>query len=234
MKVIIFLLKLVLLALVLFPVGVNANNYHYRVTKVAANDVLNIRAEPNSSSAIVARIPFNGVGISLSGASRRTGRSTWVKIRWQNNRGWVNRAYLAPMLAPATVKPSPMPSRPAAINPVTDNIVKKRVSGMWILECRGTSPKWSLDILPEWIRGTVGDFKTGMPITRTHQEHGLYNRIALRTEVEGANRWNKVDLTLVYTARCYNSLFNQRVTFEVKGQYNNTPLKGCCRAMRVP
>jgi len=233
-----FLLSLIILfaAFMLFNSTVSANT-PYRVTRVAADDVLNIRAEPDADSAIVGQIPHNGQYVTLSGASQAIGRSTWVQIDWQGLQGWVNDAYLARMPAstsnPTSTEPEPAApaSRPASRN---DGIVRERRSGMWILECGNANPYWRLDVLPKWIRGQVGEHKTGLAITHKHQEHGLYNRVALKTELRGANRWNQVELDLTYTGRCRSSLLREKVSFAVKGQYNNTVLSGCCRAMQVP
>jgi N-acetylmuramoyl-L-alanine amidase len=62
----------------------------YRVTDVAADDVLNIRAGPDADLAIVGSIPPNGRGVRIVGACS----GQWCRIDYQGATGWVNRRYL--------------------------------------------------------------------------------------------------------------------------------------------
>lgn len=71
----------------------------YRVTKVAANDVLNVRHGPSSGHDIVAQLPADGGGISITGACR----AQWCPIRHTSGEGWVYRGYLAPEERTASV-----------------------------------------------------------------------------------------------------------------------------------
>ncbi|MGI9422798.1 MAG: SH3 domain-containing protein, partial [Hyphomicrobiaceae bacterium] len=64
----------------------------FRVVGVEANDRLNIRENPDSDSAIVARIPPFATGIRMLGSCV----AEWCKIRYRNRRGWVHTAYVAP------------------------------------------------------------------------------------------------------------------------------------------
>ena len=216
----------------------------YRVTGVESWDTLNMRAEPGSSSAVVTKIPHNGSGLLIQGASQKIGKTTWVKVSWQQHTGWVSQAYLEkmPSEAPASPEitasvpepekidePLPTPSEPAP----GKTIQKEKVSGMWILECGNSSPFWKVEVLPEWMVGTLGQHKTGMPITHTHQEHGKYHKVALTTEIKGANKWNHLEMTLTYTRSCYNSLFKRKVPFQMTGTFNEEEISGCCRSMQV-
>jgi N-acetylmuramoyl-L-alanine amidase len=62
----------------------------YRVTKVAADDVLNIRAGPDANLAIVGSIPPNGRGVRIVGACS----GQWCRVDYRGATGWVNRNYL--------------------------------------------------------------------------------------------------------------------------------------------
>lgn len=64
----------------------------YRVTKVEAHDVLNVRQGPSSAQHIVAQLPADAGGIAITGACR----GQWCPIRHAGGEGWVFRAYLAP------------------------------------------------------------------------------------------------------------------------------------------
>ena len=63
----------------------------YRVTRVAADDVLNIRSGPSADYSVVGTIPPGGRGIQIVGAC--AGR--WCQINYRGARGWVNRQFLA-------------------------------------------------------------------------------------------------------------------------------------------
>ena len=62
----------------------------YRVTGVAANDVLNIRSGADAGTGIVGTIPPNGTGIRI--IDRCAG--AWCPIEYRGVRGWVNQRYL--------------------------------------------------------------------------------------------------------------------------------------------
>lgn len=64
----------------------------YRVVNVPAGDVLNIRAQPFATAAIVAAIQANGRGVYRIGACQRS----WCVIRHDGQTGWVNATYLEP------------------------------------------------------------------------------------------------------------------------------------------
>ncbi len=66
----------------------------YRVVKVAADDMLSIRAEPRVSSDQVGSIPFKGTDIQITGQELSIGKSRWVPIKYKALEGWVNRGYL--------------------------------------------------------------------------------------------------------------------------------------------
>ncbi len=83
---------------------------YYRVVGVAADDVLNIRAEPSARSAKIGTIPHDGNGIRNRGcegglsiddfakateAQREAGRKTrWCQIEYRGVIGWVAGWYL--------------------------------------------------------------------------------------------------------------------------------------------
>jgi uncharacterized protein YraI len=62
----------------------------YKVSGVAANDVLNIRSGPDANSGIVSSIPPDGRGVRIVGGCS----GQWCPIDYLNARGWVNRRFL--------------------------------------------------------------------------------------------------------------------------------------------
>ncbi len=202
----------------------------FRVVKVESWDTLNMRSGPGVKNSVVEKLPHNAKNLSATGARKTVGKTHWVEVSWQGKTGWVSKAYLEPQKA--TTKAQQTSEAEPAV--VTAAIVKKKKSGMWILECGNTSPSWKVEILPEWMSGTLGEHMTGMPIIHKRQTHGKYHKVALETEVRGANRWNRLKLTLNYTKSCYSRLTKKKESFSVKGMFNNTEIAGCCRALQVP
>lgn len=215
----------------------------YQVTQIKAGDSLNMRAKPSTSASVKVRIPADASGIKLTGATKKVASQIWVEARWQANTGWVNRRYLTSVSALSdkpndktvdTVEASKADTNQDALKNVLkdSSIQKKRQSGLWILECSGSAPRWKMDVLPKWLSGSIDGAKIGMPITAKHQEHGKDHRVALKTEVRGANQWSKLVLTLRYTKTC-RSVSGRLVSFSVEGSFNKYTLSGCCRALKV-
>lgn len=83
----------------------------WKVTGVAANDVLNVRAQPNASSPIVGTVPPDGRGLANLGctgipdfaqwqrlserAKRNAGAQRWCRVRYRDTEGWVRGKFLA-------------------------------------------------------------------------------------------------------------------------------------------
>lgn len=68
----------------------------YRLTKVALDDSLNVRAGAGTKSPIVGAIPADGSGVIITGPAVQFGRSQWVPIIYKRISGWVNQGYLRP------------------------------------------------------------------------------------------------------------------------------------------
>jgi len=77
------------------PTATKTPHDHYRVIGVKQGDVLYIRPGPGNLKVIIGRIPPNGTGIMVTGRGKRSGRSTWVPIKYRGKSGWVNRRYLS-------------------------------------------------------------------------------------------------------------------------------------------
>ena len=82
----------------------------YRVTGVAASDVLNVRSGPGTGFSIVGELPPNATGVrnldrvptnlcdELAGLTTFERRNIWVKIVWESDgpsvAGWVKARFL--------------------------------------------------------------------------------------------------------------------------------------------
>lgn len=67
----------------------------YQVVNVASNDTLNVRSGPGTSNPAVGQIPFDGMGIEITGQGVLVRSALWVSVRYAELTGWVNRDYLA-------------------------------------------------------------------------------------------------------------------------------------------
>ena len=106
------------------------------------------------------------------------------------------------------------------------------VQAAWKLECVGNSPAWSVDVLPKSLKTRVGGKSATLPILAKSQAHGRHNRVAIKTQVRGANRSDRLDLTLTFTKSCRSSVNGKLMSFRAKAKFNQTRLSGCCRAVR--
>jgi hypothetical protein len=88
------------------------------VTGVDANDVLNLRAEPDAGAALVGTLAPNASGIRVIAQSTET--LDWIQIESNGLRGWVNASYLGYFTSR-----EPLPIR---------------------LHCSGTEPFWGLEL----------------------------------------------------------------------------------------
>ncbi len=92
---------------------------YWRVTGVAPDDTLNVRADPSGSAADIGDLPHDATGIEV-GAVDASGN--WGRIPWQEGNGWISMRFLAP---------DPQPLIPGAELPQG-------------LLCAGTEPFWSV------------------------------------------------------------------------------------------
>lgn len=132
----------------------------YRVTGVAADDALNIRAQPDPSAEIVGTLEPAAVGVVVAGTRMEATGSVWWQVVSSDGLGWVNARYLAPV---DDAPPSGDETFP--------------------LRCTGTEPFWSVG-----VAGGEARFETPMdeaetwragPMTRAM---GLSGRYAIRLE----------------------------------------------------
>ncbi len=92
---------------------------HYRVTGVAHNDVLNIRAEPGAGAPIIGHFHPNQRGIEVMGLSQ-SGR--WALVNSGERAGWSSMRYLA------------------------RESTRSWRDGQTALTCFGTEPFWNMPI----------------------------------------------------------------------------------------
>lgn len=106
----------------------------FRVTGVAANDVLNIRAEPSALTPIVGHFTPNQTGIEVVGLSEDR---RWGLVRTDEGVGW------------------------SAMRFLTQERADSWQDGQQHLTCAGTEPFWRLDLFLPTNRAEFHDINTG-------------------------------------------------------------------------
>ncbi len=81
-----------------------SSNESYKIVNVANWDALNVRSGAGTEYRVINEIPANSDGIKVTGSERSSNGSTWVKISWNGQKGWVNKRYLT--IATAQVTPA--------------------------------------------------------------------------------------------------------------------------------
>lgn len=93
----------------------------YKVVGVASDDTLNVRAEPNASSADIGDLAYNAQGVEISGTDTS---GNWGSIIWEEGNAWVSMRFLAPDTHPV-VAGTRLPTG---------------------LTCSGTEPFWTMKL----------------------------------------------------------------------------------------
>jgi uncharacterized membrane protein/uncharacterized protein YraI len=217
----------------------------FQIKGVESWDSLNMRSQPGSKNAVVAKIPSNGKYIRPTGQRKSVGRTVWTQVTWQGRTGWVSERYIRPMqVAPQTrVAAQPNTSvrapavRPQAAaapriaprpNPVSNS------KGKWVLECGNRSPFWRTIVHPgKALDVNLRGRPAGMiPMTYEKQRRNKWNT-AMKTEIKSSNGRFTTDLTIKYTKQCLHTLSNQKVHYRVEALINGERLNGCCKAVRI-
>ena len=68
---------------------------NYQVTNVDSWDTLNVRSGAGTGYDVVSEIPASANKIQITSSERDVGGSTWVKVKWDGQSGWVNKRYLS-------------------------------------------------------------------------------------------------------------------------------------------
>ncbi|WP_172294944.1 SH3 domain-containing protein [Pseudoruegeria sp. HB172150] len=107
------------LAAALLALPATAQPGYFRVTGVASDDTLNVRAEPSADSADIGDLGPTATGIEVTGTNES---GDWGRIIWQDGNGWISMNFLEPETLPAI----PSTELPAG------------------LLCGGTEPFWNI------------------------------------------------------------------------------------------
>ena len=218
----------------------------YEVANIKQGDSLNMRAWPNIKSTVIVALPHNAQWLAYSGSTSKKGNSSWKKVHWNSQTGWVNDKYLkydpdktakAIERRDHRLKQQSKTSRntPQAVAQTASNKVatKKPTTPKQkevILACGGNTPFWNIHMNLSSKKINV-DLEDGKPFTSP-----LYYRkwTAGKNEmrINGGRGRNIVQATLDKTNTCRDGLTNIKYPFSITATVGNTrKVTGCCRTI---
>lgn len=187
----------------------------FRVQGVAADDALNIRSRPDSSSPSLGTIPAGARAVEGIGAPSVAGAARWQRVRHGGAVGWVNARFLSPDEGAEPTAP-PGEASPASLARLASLI------------CVGTEPFWAIRF------GADGSARY-----EAMGEAPLSSRVAqLRTTPSGApESFDLLDArqriylraAMRETGGCSDGMSDLRYPYQFTGAGTPGELSGCCR-----
>lgn len=190
-----------LLALTALTTTTQAASFEVYNVKVADNDTLNMRSEPNGT--VRYGLP-NGAQVLSNGSEKTVGNATWIQVHWNNFDGWVNKKYLVEntQLQRLGTTPSRM----------THN-----------LQCSGTEPFWDFKISPERVQGKS-------LATDTEYRGTILKRTATRDQKSTIIDAGRIAFLVEKTGSCSDGMSDNNYPYSVDVMLpDSTFLSGCCR-----
>lgn len=203
-------LSIMILAVSLFQ-AVSANTGRvFSVTRVAPDDVLNVRSTPGVGSNILGDIPANGEGVVALGETQQINNSEWVRVAWGALNGWVNGRYLEPIDTSSQ----------------SSSIFDKEINNVVTLECGGISPFWNIDVTHQYMDINIKDDQRVMALVDKRKAAETSKKAATITARE---RGDEVELFLVKTMNCKDGITEIEYPYSVKAVINDSrTFTGCC------
>ena len=180
-----------------------ANPGYYRVTGVAADDRLNVRAAPEAGSADIGDLPHDAAGIEVIDT-----RDGWGRIVWQEGNGWLSMRFLAP---------DPLPTIADTALPVG-------------LVCSGTEPFWSIRLSGEGaVFSDISGATYAMPLRDARVADGrLAFPVALRFGTDAAS-----GLSIIAPGMCNDGMSDRVYGYNMvqllRSPAGERFLTGCCQ-----
>lgn len=211
--------KLILMSVLAIFAGPAQADYEYKVTGVAAGDVLNIRedvasAGQVSSARIVGTIPPGAAGIRGTGVTVTVGANLWRQVSYGGVTGWVAARFLAELDRADSGSP---PDR---------------------LQCSGTEPFWSMNfsgskaVLEDLFSGSEtrkSDFVT------TPGRYAEGRRHVWSVMAKAADGSKGATAAFIRTDACSDSMSDFTFPIEfvlTEHGPDGLILSGCCQLMR--
>lgn len=212
----------------------------FEVKGVKQGDSLNMRAWPSSKSRIIAALPHNAKWIASTRAPIKKEGSSWRKVHWNGESGWVNTNYIK--LDPASTTKARERQSHRLTNQGRNSTEKKssaktstaqtqKTSGKQIvMECGGNAPFWNINMNFTGKNLKV-NLRDGAPF-----ESPLYFRQWLKNQnkmvVNSGRGRNAVRAILTKTNTCTDGITNIKYPFAVEATVSETKkVSGCCRSV---
>jgi len=220
-----FIFPILVLFFAVFAAPANAD---FRVVRVSANDVLNIRAAPDPGAAKLGTIPAKGTGITATGRTAPYGNFIWAEITYGGVTGWVNKHYLAKEERRAQTPP---PAAPAPTQHATPEVTGSinRQAGLEALSCSGTEPFWGM-----LLKGkeTVFDSLGGggpMTLKLSPPTQSPQMRTVWAIDAKEKETGKTVSITVKKTGQCSDGMSDIVFPYETLVNVAGGPVyAGCC------
>jgi len=211
----VFAMALGIASIVAFPAqaaGARAGIRVYSVIGVEAGKTLNLRSAPGVKNPVVAKIPANGQGVVATGEEKVIGKTTWAKVYWSKQSGWISKTYL-------TENPQNALSKPAKPG-VEDN--------KHMMQCSGTEPFWKVDISETQIKVNMPDGPQYTVPVSFRQTSANNRTIAVISGNVGGMRSTEAFLQKVDS--CSDGMSDIRYPYTITAVLNNQKVvSGCCK-----
>jgi uncharacterized membrane protein len=182
------------------------------VVNVSDGDHLNMRDGPGASYAVKSSLPHNATGIRvLQWAEEYTGNSLWVKIAWQQRRGWVNSRFLHSY---------------KTVLPKKKKTTTKKTKRQQIFRCSGTEPFWNIKIHKYRTKVKILDgARFTVPITFQGE---VYNTLGKST-ITTAKAGRRSVMIVTDEQSCNDGMSNHQFEYKATVLINgNQAYSGCC------
>jgi uncharacterized membrane protein len=187
----------------------------FRVQGVAADDVLNIRSNPDSSSPSLGTLPAGATHVEGIGAPSVVGAARWQRVRHGGTLGWVNARFLSPHENAEPARP------PGGAKPASFALLAPLI-------CFGTEPFWAIRFGADGSASyeAMGEVPSSSSIAQLRSNpsgdpesfdlvtagRGMYLRAAMRK-----------------TGRCSDGMSDLLHPYEFTAVGTPGALSGCCR-----
>jgi uncharacterized membrane protein len=177
----------------------------FAVSGVAGDDVLNIRAEPNTTSAIIGSILPYATSIEVLELSAN---GNWGLVSTGEGNGWAAMRFLEPMPAP------------------DENSLPRPLS------CLGTEPFWSVGLLPRGDEFSTPGYRADLiRLSEAAAPQGYIARLQVAKELPDEEPTETMTLTIT-RATCSDGMSDRRYGFTAvlftESDEGNSLRSGCC------
>lgn len=172
------------------------------VTRVADDDVLNMRAEPTAKAAVVYSIPYDATNLL-----RLDIRKGWVKVHYSGHNGWIYDKY---------VKESAPVS---ALNVFGGELF-----------CVGTEPHWNLETQKQIVRLSELDDDTSLLISSNFR-NSVNRTDTWLVSLSTPERERLLNQAIIQKQVCSDGMSEEDYpyTIQLLTTYHTKLMSGCCK-----